>query len=643
MALCLCVPITSKSKSNADECLTNLIQNCRYFPHSTEIILAIDKDDKLLAHHEAAWFAGHLKLKCVVMLVEPSRPPPLVQWYNEMLRMAAKCDNLEYFVLWGDDIKVVDKEARLEKWFDAVKNSFMRYHKETGLPFGFGCVALNDMSSPGFPTFPVVHRTHLNIFKGFCRSVFYNQDADPWVFQLYRRWGVACIESSLVIENQVGGALSEPRYQRQHVNWKDEVLIEAISTVQDYLKEVENKKQYSIGTTIDVVIPTFRTNVPLLEQMFRMKIPKNCSVFFIVVVDDPNTKQRSKLENLEKQFLGKVRVRFQQENSGASLARNRGLDESAAEWILFLDDDVQVSENLLESYVDLIAIHGEHVCGFVGKSSFPSPNTSRQAGFVMSYLSYFWDVSTRMQNPPWGVTANLLVRRTSVRFHSDFVKTGGGEDIAMCIDTAEITGQKFCAAPEAQILHPWWQSGNFSPWRFFNWTQGDGLLIDKYPKFSYVNFPNVIELSALCIALMSFSAFVFKSIPLWQTCWFLYLWFMEFTCDAIHLMTNDRSTASSYTTDTLLRLKCAIISTYFKNFVELGHFWVHAKRGKIQNLCTRFDWYCGQVPGIRAVERIKGFSRCVIFFLYLLPFTQASSAALCVVCLTTFAFLDRSF
>ena len=141
------------------------------------------------------------------MLVESSSPPPLVQWYNELLCMAAKCGHLEYFVLWGDDIKIVDEETRREKWFDAVKNSFMRYHKETGLPFGFGCVALNDMSSPGFPTFPVVHRTHINIFKGFCRPFFYNQDADPWVFQVYRRWGVASIESSLVIENQIGGAL----------------------------------------------------------------------------------------------------------------------------------------------------------------------------------------------------------------------------------------------------------------------------------------------------------------------------------------------------------------------------------------------------------------------------------------------------
>ena len=136
-----------------------------------------------------------------------------------------------------------------------------------------------------------------------------------------------------------------------------------------------------------------------------------------------------------------------------------------------------------------------------------------------------------------------------------------------------------------------------------------GLLIDTYPMFSYVNFPNVIELRVVCIALLTFNALVFQSISLWQTYWFLWLWFMEFSCDAIHLTTSHRRIASSFThTCTLLRLKCAMFSTYFKNHVKLGHFWVHSKRGKVQNMCTRFDWFCGQVQGRRTAERIKGFS-----------------------------------
>ena len=79
---------------------------------------------------------------------------------------------------------------------------------------------------------------------------------------------------------------------------------------------------------------------------------------------------------------------------------------------------------------------------------------------------------------PWGVTANLLIRRSSVRFSSLYPKTGGGEDIAFCLDTlaSGVTTGAIVAAPALCASHPWWDDGRFTSLRFWRWACGDGIL-----------------------------------------------------------------------------------------------------------------------------------------------------------------------
>lgn len=65
------------------------------------------------------------------------------------------------------------------------------------------------------------------------------------------------------------------------------------------------------------------------------------------------------LREEEKKRNGKLRVRKNAANMGAPESRNCGISESAADWILFLDDDVIPCKNLLSvNYLPQIDVQG---------------------------------------------------------------------------------------------------------------------------------------------------------------------------------------------------------------------------------------------------------------------------------------------
>jgi hypothetical protein len=63
--------------------------------------------------------------------------------------------------------------------------------QERQLPFGFACIAIRDDTYPGFPTFPVMHKLHFSIFGQLFPDELRNQHGDPFLFEIYRRWGAS--------------------------------------------------------------------------------------------------------------------------------------------------------------------------------------------------------------------------------------------------------------------------------------------------------------------------------------------------------------------------------------------------------------------------------------------------------------------
>lgn len=129
----------------------------------TEFVVGIDVDDRVFNNERARRQIKELVSPSNVVLVDIKKP-----MYGKVCRIWSKLgqhSSNDYIVLLGDDIILLDQD-----WQGQVEDMFLSIHESTGLPFGVGCVAITDDTFAGFPTFPVVHRQHIDSFIDFFLS-----------------------------------------------------------------------------------------------------------------------------------------------------------------------------------------------------------------------------------------------------------------------------------------------------------------------------------------------------------------------------------------------------------------------------------------------------------------------------------------
>ncbi|KAH6908593.1 NAD-dependent epimerase/dehydratase [Coprinopsis sp. MPI-PUGE-AT-0042] len=511
------LPITSRGGSTPDSCLENLSTFASSLvsttwrdtasigaPYRTHIYLAIDHDDDFLLSDSSRnkaedvlrqqGFANVTTLICKV-----PRGHVCALWRE--CAKGAFDDGCQYMGLFGDDVTILD-----EGWMRKVDSEFHRISNDHRVPFGIGCVAFTDVSFPGMPTFPIIHRRHLDIFNGdVVPDIFINQDGDPYLFQLYRRWNASTMIPHR-LSNGIGGSVAA-RYEKQHASdWTFETLTTGVCRVDTHIRGLAPSKEPNL--TLDIVIPCYRVDMEILDRILTLRHRSSLSVMFIVIIDDP-TSPRTVV--LEQKFGARpdVRIRVNKTNQGASASRNRGLSESSAEWVHFLDDDVVPNPDLLFEAENVIRQH-PNAAGFVCNTIFPRCQSLFQTAIHLAGVTYFWDIASKIEDDvPWGVTANLIVRRNiqdGIVYDLRYPKTGGGEDIDFCRlkrkASLERGGVGFVAAPKVEVTHPWWNKGNRSYWRFYMWAYGDGLLVSRFPDLTYQDFaPNTAECLLLSLAI----------------------------------------------------------------------------------------------------------------------------------------------
>ena len=526
----------------------------------------------------------------------------------------------DFIVLLGDDIELLDAGWKLdiERKFEETRC------KNPCLPFGAACVAFNDISFQGFPTFPVVHRFHLETFKSLLPRQFVNQGGDPYLYSLYSRFNAVSFSSSR-LRNTLGGG-SDARYLKHDINWKGQVLSLSLFKLQKALK-VPPK-----GVCLDVVIPSYRMhNNEILRRIVSLRCTIPAYIGFWIVVDNPDENHLSEVKELAKESNKNlegnnhfVNVVHYNENRGASYARNTGYNYSTADWVLFLDDDVIPEDSILDAYISSISRYPNAKC-MVGLTKLPPPCNMWTAMLQTCNVMYFYGISRHRIHPPWGVTANIMVRGSrhnhTVQFKRLYPKSGGGEDIDFVFQLKEFYKNDGCvvAVPEAVVQHPWWKNGGICYGQIIGWANGDSLVLTEWPRKTFLVFPNWIE--SIFLVVLGYGGFWWKGTVLNSTL------SLVGVCNSIAAIDHLLKAATYYgSTKNLVqsKMKNPIILCVQRIFLALGASTIISAQEITRALCVikcgsffsfarRMDWFDGQASMEVLDQKLRSALQFVLY------------------------------
>lgn len=503
----------------------------------------------------------------------------------EWQRMANKAFDLgaSYVLLLGDDIQILKKGM-----FEEIKSLMSK---------GNDVVAVRELGAPSWPSFPAVSTKHIMRFGGSFfpeRFLPHNQEGDPWLFETYRRFGMACFTSQIYLENVRGGvrgglkAACQPSYTPTAINWREE--LENASEVLEV--------SFQRLPTMDIVIPSYRLDISILKGILKLRASGNLQCRTVIVVDGRDLVPETSAKQLAMRHLELSEenciIRVNETNIGAGLARQRAVDESHADFILCLDDDVIPNADLLDRYERAILEHPE-ADGYVGLTEVPFDERSSVAAAHYSFLTYFFRISLHSATPPWGVTANLVLRNDGkISFRGGFAKLGGGEDCHACI------GRNLVAVPEAKVTHPIWADGSRRVlWaRFFRWAFCDGLLTELHPELCYWTLPDGVELAVILILCCR---------PLLA----IQIFFVDLVLGAIRVWKAPKQAHHPHRLrGTFAMCVCSLEASFCRILSEAGHLAGHCVA---QRPPRKFDWFLGKNGNAKLLRKRLSIINWIFF------------------------------
>lgn len=331
-------------------------------------------------------------------------------------------------------------------------------------------------------------------------------------------------------------------------------------------------------TSIDVVIPSIRLDAVKMLGALDMDVPDGVSLHYYVISDNQSM-QSARL------FYKKspVTVIVNEENLGAPLSRNVGIDAGTGEYVLFIDDDVAVPRDILYSYLDAVK-KSPDAPGYVGPTLFPEPVNSFTRGIVASGMLTFFELPSQDGRLlSWGTTSNLMLRRSSigsVRFSEKFPKHGGGEDIDFCIRIAADCKKRFKTVPAAAARHPWWGGAGRSYRRFFRWAFGDSLMVRRRPEYAYYDAPDMVESLFIGGAALASAALAGIVPPAAIAVWAGLVVCSEFLVERFQVVSHHPKSS------VMASLEAAPI----RISSQLGRFFGPLSRKSPPSICRRFDF-----------------------------------------------------
>lgn len=195
-------------------------------------------------------------------------------------------------------------------------------------------------------------------------------------------------------------------------------------------------------TDIAVVIPHYN-DVARLERCLAALMAQDLAGVEVVVVDNGST---APLDGVRQYPLRLVA----EGGKGAALARNRGVAETAAPVLAFLDADCLPAPDWLDNVRALAARDDADIFG--GRIDLFDETPAPRSGAEAFEAVFAFDWQGYIRNKGFTVTANMVTRRDVFTAVGPFVN-GLSEDLDWC-QRATAKGYRLAAAPDLRVGHP---------------------------------------------------------------------------------------------------------------------------------------------------------------------------------------------
>ena len=191
-----------------------------------------------------------------------------------------------------------------------------------------------------------------------------------------------------------------------------------------------------------IIIPHYNDTARLARCLHALR-PQLSPQVEVIVVDNAST---DSLDALHAAFAG-LRI-VTEPRKGAACARNRGVTETTAPLLFFLDCDCVPDADWLPTALRL-AKTSDIIGGAVRVfDETPPPRTGAQAFEAV----FAFDNSAYVEQKGFSVTANLLTRRDVFQAVGNFTP-GLSEDLDWC-HRACAKGYRLAYAPDLRVAHP---------------------------------------------------------------------------------------------------------------------------------------------------------------------------------------------
>lgn len=221
---------------------------------------------------------------------------------------------------------------------------------------------------------------------------------------------------------------------------------------------------------VSFIIPT-KNRKGLLNKCLKSLID-NCKglTYEIIVIDDGS---KDGIDNIIKN-LKNISLIKNQKSLGPVKSRNIGLSKSKGKFIVFLDDDVEITKNIFSDIFKMM--EKDKIIGIVGPQllysnnkiqesarSFPTPLSVLWRGTILHkflptinfYKKYVMLNNTKVQEVDWVLGACQIVRRemfNTLGFFDEKYFMYYGEDIDLCF-RAKKAGWKVIYYPYSIVYH----------------------------------------------------------------------------------------------------------------------------------------------------------------------------------------------